>query len=249
MRSDYEDTRRLLGDVGLKFKPLQNQQAFNFCGPLVDKGLQFQTSGVLRGGRVVWMMVKLPWTAEVGPDTIVSYLVIRNAHDGSGSLEAMFLPVNSIGQNVLAISPTPKPQKIRLRHTSGGESKLTSAYTIFDQAEGWWDTNIDVMRQLRGVNVLDGVLAEFLFLLLPNKRGREDALAAGSRAWIHERFARLKTNTAYDLWNLVTQFLDHVPTQKRHRGSRLEARMTSLLWGARATLRAEAGALLLKMFK
>lgn len=250
VRTDLVDQNRVLGHVGKAFNPLQNLQAFEFCKPLVSKGLLFEKCGVLRKGRIVWMVVRLPWDAKVGSDSIAPYLVIRNAHDGSGSLEAMFLPINVTCQNVLAISPVAKPQKIRLRHTKSGENKLTSADTIFDLAQKWWDKSIDQMRELCGVPVLDGVLTEFLLLLFPEKniRGVADTTAVSARAWVHELFVFFERGSAYDLWNAVTEYLDHISWSKGKRGSRIEARMNSLLWGAKAIKRAQAGALLLKMF-
>jgi hypothetical protein len=78
----------VLGVVGTKYEPVQNEASCQLLDALVDQsGAHFETAGALRGGRETFVTMKLPrsivFTGKDGSrDTTSFYLVALNSHDG-----------------------------------------------------------------------------------------------------------------------------------------------------------------------
>lgn len=77
--------RSVLGIVGDRYKIVQNEEAFAFTDGLLGEGVKYETAGSLAGGKIVWMLAKLPEKYIISGDAIEPYLVFCNSHDGSGA--------------------------------------------------------------------------------------------------------------------------------------------------------------------
>ena len=80
--SDY------LGIVGRDYVPVQNEACAEWLDLLIDaSGARFETAGSLRGGRRVFVALKLPEGIRVaGIDDLDLYLALSTSHDGSSAL-------------------------------------------------------------------------------------------------------------------------------------------------------------------
>ena len=78
--------RSVLGIVGDRYKIVQNEEAFAFTDGLLGEGVKYETAGSLAGGKIVWMLAKLPEKYIISGDAIEPYLVFCNSHDGSGAI-------------------------------------------------------------------------------------------------------------------------------------------------------------------
>ena len=79
-----EDNNPVLGVVGSRYVPIQNVEAFEWLDDVVGEKLAiYETAGSIHGGRVVWMMVRLPVQLRVaGTDDITEpFLLLCNSHD------------------------------------------------------------------------------------------------------------------------------------------------------------------------
>ena len=85
----------VLGTVGKKYNPLQNDELFAVADELRSLGnVEFVRAGALEGGARLWMQVKLPNPITVGKNDVVDrYLTLVNSHDGSCALKAMVTPL------------------------------------------------------------------------------------------------------------------------------------------------------------
>lgn len=242
---------RVLGHVGPSFVPVQNVDAFKICDVLVgEAGLKYETVGSLRGGRVVWMVVRLPQEPKVGEDIFHPFLVLRNAHDGSASLEAMFTPINTVCHNSMGLARRSVSQRIRIRHTKNVKDQLLVAKTILDQATAYFKENLDVMRSLRDKKINDAFVVAYLKALFPDpESGRISKLAIAARTQVHHIYQRDQDRdggvTAYGLWNAITEYLDHGQSTRSTSKNPFEVRMNSLMWGTKAAKRVVAGQLML----
>ena len=62
--------RNILGIVGDRYKIVQNEEAFAFTDGLLGKGVKYETAGSLAGGKIVWMLAKLPEKYIISGDAI-----------------------------------------------------------------------------------------------------------------------------------------------------------------------------------
>jgi len=105
----------VLGVVGTKYEPVQNEASCALLDALVDQsgGAHFETAGALRGGRETFVTLKLPQSMvfdgiDGSPDRTDFYLAALNSHDGY-----LPLPDNRrhlwmkcvLGNNQIAIHP------------------------------------------------------------------------------------------------------------------------------------------------
>lgn len=101
-----------LGVVGDDYQVVQNEQVAEMLDTLVDEsGSHFETAGSLRGGKSVFVTMKLPAGMRVaGVDDLDLYLAATSGHDGTQSLRVDATPVRIVCANT---------QRAALRDTKG----------------------------------------------------------------------------------------------------------------------------------
>jgi phage/plasmid-like protein (TIGR03299 family) len=241
-----DDTKSVLGVVGKKYRPFQNQQAFAFADAVVGEGMaRYETAGALRGGRRVWMLLKLPDQLRVGEgDELAPYLLVYNSFDGSSCLKALLTAVRVVCQNTLNLA---------LRHATGDGVTIRHRGDLQDRVEQARVTLGLVQRRLknfsqeiqvmRGVSMSNGRLSRYFDSLLAPLSSDASDRERGNRL---RALDRLNTNFADDtntlpgmrgsLWaalNAATEFADH---HRRFRGTggaaRAENRLDSIWFGS-----------------
>ena len=78
----------VLGIVGERYVPLQNEDLFSFGDNILDGGGRWETAGSIRGGRVVFGSLALERETVLDPngvaDKVKTYLLINTSHDEIG---------------------------------------------------------------------------------------------------------------------------------------------------------------------
>lgn len=121
----------ILGVVGGRFTPLQNEDAFAFADNLVDANVPWETAGSLDQGRKVFGTFILPRSIvideEGANDVVKNYLVISNGHDGTQAVEAMITPTRVVCQNTLRIARRTAKSSWKIRHTQSVDGRVAEA--------------------------------------------------------------------------------------------------------------------------
>ena len=113
------DTKAILGTVGNKYRPVQNDAAFGVFQQAFDSGiLEVELAGQLGGGKIVWVQARVVGDPLVvtGEDVIRPYVLLANSHDGSLALRAGFTAVRLFCYNQMAAA-TKHGSLVSLRHT------------------------------------------------------------------------------------------------------------------------------------
>jgi phage/plasmid-like protein (TIGR03299 family) len=123
---DDETERVALGMVTSRYEPLQNRDAFAFFDPLIRSGwATYEAAGALGDGETVWVQVRLRDDMEVQKDeSIRRYLLLRNRHNGEGSVSIRFTPVRVVCQNTLNWAEKKSPTKANVRHSRSMHERL-----------------------------------------------------------------------------------------------------------------------------
>ncbi|HEY3713200.1 MAG TPA: DUF932 domain-containing protein [Jatrophihabitantaceae bacterium] len=118
-----------LGVVGPSYVPIQNEEHCDLLDALVDEsGAHFETAGSLKGGRQVFITMKLPDTMQVGGiDPVDTYLTACNSHDGSMAFRLMVTPVRVVCANTLAAAIRRAKASFSIHHTTGARSQIQAA--------------------------------------------------------------------------------------------------------------------------
>lgn len=118
-----------LGIVGPWYTPIQNEEHCDFLNTLVDEsGAHFDTAGSLRGGRDVFVTMKLPTTMMVGGvDQLDLYIAAFNSHDGTSAFRLMTTPVRVVCANTQRLALQQNNGIFRIRHTRGAQGQIEQA--------------------------------------------------------------------------------------------------------------------------
>lgn len=119
--------REVLAMVGKIYQPVQNEQACDLLNFIVDAtGAHFETAGSLRGGREVFVTMKLPDTMMVaGIDAMDLYLAMCTSHDGSRLARVLITPVRIVCANTQAAAFANNVGEYAFSHSGDIEGKLT----------------------------------------------------------------------------------------------------------------------------
>jgi phage/plasmid-like protein (TIGR03299 family) len=139
----------VLGIVGERYVPLQNEDLFAFGDNILDGGGRWETAGSISGGRVVFGSLALERETVLDPngvaDVVKTYLLINTSHDGSIAIQASITPVRVVCANTLnvALNRTRKKdgvkQSFKIRHTQTAQGKVAVARQALGMANSYMD--------------------------------------------------------------------------------------------------------------
>lgn len=129
--------QRVLGVVGNIYTGVANREAFRWADELVGGfGAHFQTAGSLYGGRVVWVLLDVPFEIKSPDGKLRVKLYLRNSHDGSSPLSVGFTTVDIVCANTLALAEATAVDRVSIKHTSNASERLAVAQKTMHLVEG-----------------------------------------------------------------------------------------------------------------
>jgi phage/plasmid-like protein (TIGR03299 family) len=240
------DTRSVLGVVSAKYRPFQNREAFAFADAIVGEGLaRYETAGGLRGGRRVWMLLRLPQELKVGNgDNLRPYLLLFNSHDASSPLRAVLTTVRVVCQNTLNLAMSQAGREgVTIRHRGELQAQVDQARVTLGLAEHRLKTFGDEAIAMKALQMTGNRLERYFDGLLPpvspqaGEREKKNRAAAIER--LHVNFAdpvNAVGGMRGSLWaalNAATEYADH---HRRFRGyspaAKAESRLDSIWFGS-----------------
>jgi phage/plasmid-like protein (TIGR03299 family) len=124
----------VLGVVGSKYEPVQNEASCELLDALVDEsgGAHYETAGALRGGRETFVTMKLPNSMvfdgiDGSKDRTDFYLAALNSHDGSSKFRFLVTPVRIVCANTQAAALGSAKASWGIRHTGGARAAISEA--------------------------------------------------------------------------------------------------------------------------
>jgi phage/plasmid-like protein (TIGR03299 family) len=138
----------VLGVVGERYVPLQNEDLFAFGDNILDGGGRWETAGSIKGGRQVFGSLALERETVLDPngvaDVVKTYLLINTSHDGSISIQASITPVRVVCANTLNLALGAKRNKIKqsfkIRHTQSANGRVQIARQALGLANAYMDS-------------------------------------------------------------------------------------------------------------
>lgn len=164
-----------LGIVGKDYTPLQNDEAFQFFDPIVDKKAAiFHTAGSLGNGERIWMLAKLPDQIRViGDDVADKYLLLSNSHDGTSTVQIKFTPVRVVCQNTLTMA-LQNGSPIRVRHNWKVKKKVQEASNLLGFISKRYEYIAETFRAMVKVKMDKTRYRSYLQEVFPDPKPRDD---------------------------------------------------------------------------
>jgi len=145
----YDNGTDILGVVGERYVPLQNEDLFSFGDNIIDGGGRWETAGSIKKGKLVFGSIALERETVLDPngvaDVVKTYLLINTSHDGSVAIQASITPVRVVCANTLnlALNSIKKKngvkQSFKIRHTQTAEGKVVAAREALGLANVYMD--------------------------------------------------------------------------------------------------------------
>ena len=193
--------QKVLGVVGPRYTPLQNEAAFGWFTPFLDaREARLETAGSLRGGARVWVLAKIardPLVIAPG-DEVEKYLLLSHGHDGSLAVRVGFTPVRCVCSNTLAMAHGSDASKlIRLRHSKSLPANLANVREVVNVANQAFEATAEQYRRLARTDINQRDLRRYVKRVL--KVGDQDAPSARTANVIERVIELAETGRGNDL--------------------------------------------------
>jgi phage/plasmid-like protein (TIGR03299 family) len=215
----------VLGIVGERYAPLQNEELFDFADNILDNGGRWETAGSIKGGRIVFGSLALERETVIDPngvsDKVNTYLLVNTSHDGSISIQASITPVRVVCANTLNLALGNRgrggsvKQSFKIRHTQTASGKVAVAREALGLANQYMDEFSVMANEMIQTEVNKKKFDEIVLALYP--KPKDEAKNAISR-WenkidlINEiyvgQFNNTISGTAWGVANALTERLD-----------------------------------------
>lgn len=211
------DTNQVLGVVGSRYMPIQNEEAFGTFDALVGEGEAiYHTAGALGKGERIWLLAKLPDYIRVkGNDLVEKYLLLTNSHDGSSVVRVKLTPVRVVCENTLSLALSGAGQEVRIRHTAHASERMREAHEILGLTNKLYAELDRIFNQMSSIRIDGRVLTDYVKNVFPDPATNGQPHRKNSiREKVFElahigKGADLSRGTLWGAYNAVTEYVDY----------------------------------------
>lgn len=242
------DTGAVLGVVSTSYRIFQNRAAFDFFDAIVQERLAiFETAGALKGGRLVWMLARLPKTLRaVGEDEIRPYVLLANSHDGSRALRMIPTTQRVVCANTLnlALGRAAATDGVTIFHNESLEARVADAREKFGVITRRVDEfERQVQTLARRPMSRDELTSYFAKLVADRAAETQKRMLAAFVANLDHETNTLPgiSGTAWAAYNAASLWADHQSVVRgQSEVQKADSRLHSVWFGAAAEFKARA---------
>lgn len=249
--SPFTGVPEILGTVSPDYRIIQNHALAPILdGIVAESGAHFETAGSLRGGKEVFISMKLPKGILVGGvDKVDNYLVAMNAHTGLTSLQLVVTTIRVVCANTAQMALNHNSAKIAIRHTGDVDEQLAQARAALGITVKYLDEFEAIANRMFDTEMTNLEFEEFIKAVYPEKDRSKDITNRGRTndarrdETLRQLFRTSPTGqgirgTRWAAFNTITEYVDHYKSANEDTNAR---RVTS---GATNEVKATALALL-----
>ena len=143
------DTGEVLGILTEDYGLFPNRDGFKLAEAILkDPDVEVATAGTLRGGRLVWVLLKLNRELDIHGDRLDPYLLVRWSHDGSTAVSVDITVVRVVCKNTWNAAESSASRSFRARHTGSIQERAQEARHSLKLADDYLDAFDAEVRQL-----------------------------------------------------------------------------------------------------
>jgi phage/plasmid-like protein (TIGR03299 family) len=220
-----DNQKDILGVVGERYVPLQNEDLFDFGDLMLDGGGRWETAGSIKNGRQVFGSLALERETILDPngvsDKVNTYLLINTSHDGSVAIQASITPVRVVCANTLNLALGNRgrggsvKQSFKIRHTATASGKVQQAREALGLANAYMDKFDELAKSMIETEITKAKFDELITLAYP--KPEKDAKGAVKKwetkldmlqAIYVGEYNHTIAGTAWGAFNALTERLD-----------------------------------------
>lgn len=224
-----DDDETSLGVVKGKYQPFSNRDAFAFGDKLVEDGIAtWETAGQQYGGARVFMTMKFSEGISVlDDDQIDLFLFFRTSHDGTTGVSADVVPFRAFCLNQTQLALQTARHRWTVMHSTSITDRLEEARKSLLLTNDYAAELAKDLEKLARTEINMDKAKAIIDKVIEKKRSRRDEVITDILAtYEHSATVAPYRGTAYGLLNGVTEYYDHLKTQ-RTAHARLESIMSS----------------------
>jgi phage/plasmid-like protein (TIGR03299 family) len=230
-----KQTGKLFGCVGPRYVPLQNSEAFDFFQPWLEtREVSLTTAGALFGGKKVWVQAKVENASfEVRDgDSVQSYVMLSNSHDGTTAVRVGLTPQRIVCSNTLSMAHGNKnSQLIRVRHGKSIITNLENIRETIDLVRQEFTATAEQYRKIAVRGICPADLRKFVKTAFGEENTPDDDLSTRMKNIMDEVFQQfdkerpIAGETVWNAYNAVNYYWNH------SYGRNMSSRLDSLYFG------------------
>ena len=234
-----------LAVVGEGYGVLTSETMYRILDEVYKGQAVVDAAGTLRNGQREWVLVKREaWSAKAG-DTVLTFDLWLNRHDGSGCFELHRTNVRVVCANTWKLAVSGGNRVFGVRHTRNVAQGVQAALEVLGYVE-----EAEVKQRRAAQRMAEAVFSETeaaraFNLLLGIREGAEISTRTQNQAKELNRLFSAGTGnlgrTRWDAFNAVTEYVDHGRSSRVTEGrDESEVRFESVLMGSGDALKARA---------
>ncbi|KNX35864.1 DUF932 domain-containing protein [Luteipulveratus halotolerans] len=235
----FDNRAEALGVVGSSYTPLQNEEHAEFLNTLShESGAVFETAGSLRGGRQVFVTMRLPESLKVGgTDEVDLNIAALNSHDGSSAFRILITPVRVVCANTQAAALRDHVSTFSVRHTRNAKSAVQQARNALGLTLAYCEQFEVEAERLVQTTMTDAQFNELVRRCFPvssdaparSKNTARTRSATLSHLWHEADTQAAIRGTAWAGYQAVVEYVDHFAPVRSNGQDVSAARATRLL--------------------
>lgn len=239
-----------LDTVGANWKPLQNEEAFDFFREFVDAGnMEMHTAGALRDGRFVWALARIKNEIVLpGNDTLLPYLLFTNPHKFGNSIDVRFTAIRVVCNNTLTAALGSGSTEHRVRVSHRRDFDKAQVQETLGLANDQFIRFAEAAQMLQQRKYTDETVVDFVRRVFPVTTAKADSkkeLSLPAKRVLEvletQPGAELAPGSWWNAFNAVTFHTDH------RQGRSADNRLYSAWYGPNQTRKVEALKIALEM--
>ena len=207
--------------VSKQFVPFQNREFMDLGQGLIDMGIRPNRGGAYFGGAKTWYSFDMGDTDILG-DPHHQYIILSNAHDGSGSVTVAVALVRIVCSNQMSFALHSAPFKWAFIHKTGVNDKISEAADAVLRGREYVAQYIQEMQTMQSEKVGRSDIMDFLDAVVPYPKQVNDVIKKNideKREQILHIYdfkpdLSLLGDTKYHLLSAVSDFVSHPKERK-----------------------------------
>jgi len=220
-----KDTGAPLGIVGRRYQPIQNREGFEFLQELVGRfDVVWESAGVIRGGRRVFISIRLPETVTVDADgindVVYPYVAVMNDHSGNGTFQCVVTPWRPVCANTERFAVRDAVTRWAVRHTAGATDQIKEARRTLGLSIRYFERFAEEETALARTDIAVDSFHQVVADLWPldddatDQKRTNYAARLGALDGLFRTEADHVGRTAYAAERAITGYLDHVAPRR-----------------------------------
>lgn len=236
VRSDVDV---VLGTASDNYVPLSNMSVYGSLDNIVSNGLaKPDTMGSLRGGGIVWGLLKIdvPNEEVVAGDTVQRWILYSTGNDGKRGVSIGFVDIRTVCSNTIHAAWSSELSKlISIAHRGNVQANVDAVIKSMDIASREFRATIEDYRKMAGTSINQLDLRNYVKVVLDLDEKDNNKRATN----LIDKVASMASNgignsgigdNVWGAFNSVTQFLSH------EAGRNADNRYSSLWFGRGANV-------------